>query len=318
MPELQSPIPHTVEAIYRSYEAQPRHERSYLGASTLGAECDRALWYGFRLAHDPEQFDGRKLRLFETGNLEEDRVIQDLRAAGLTVHDADHATGRQWSIAAIGGHFRGHLDGIVWGVLEAPKAEHVLEIKTHNEKSFRALTRDGVEKSKPGHFAQMQLYMHHRGVARALYVAVCKNTDEIHIERVAYDMSVAARLMARIERIIRAETAPPKLHADPASKAAFSCQWCPASGVCHDGQFARRNCRTCISASAVIDASDRGAWRCELHDRDLSFADQRAGCPSHRYLPSIVSGDQIDASETDRTVTYRLASGETWIDGGAA
>lgn len=318
MPEIPAPIPHTVDAIYRAYENRPRYERSYLGASTFGTECDRAFWYGFRLAAEPEALTGQKLRLFETGHREEARIIDDLRAAGLTVEETDPATGRQWEIVAIGGHMRGHLDGIATGVIEAPKAEHVLECKTHNEKSFRALVKDKVEKSKPGHYAQMQLYMHHRGIGRALYVAVNKNTDEIYIERIAYDMAYALRLMARAERAITAEKAPPRLHDDPSAKAAFACQWCSAFQICHAGQFARRNCRTCLSSTPVIDASDRGAWRCERWNKELNWREQQAGCASHLYLPSLVPGEQVDASEKDRTVTYRLANGETWIDGRAA
>lgn len=315
MPEIPEPLSHTVDAIYRSYETQPRHERSYLGASTFGTECDRAFWYGFRHAYEPERFDGRKLRLFQTGHREEERLIEDLRAAGLEVQETDPATGRQWEITAIGGHMRGHLDGLVYKVIEAPRAEHVLEIKTHNEKSFRALVKDGVEKSKPGHYAQVQIYMHFRGVARALYVAHNKNTDELHIERIPYDVAAAARLIGRAERTITANGAPAKLHEDPSSRAAYACAWCPALGICHEGAMPRRNCRTCLSSTPVVDASDRGAWWCEHFKRELSFEKQQIGCVDHLYLPSLVPGEQVDVSEADRTVTYQMADGSVWIDG---
>lgn len=315
MPEIPAPISHTVDAIYRSYESQPRYERSYLGASTFGTECERAHWYMFRHAVEPEQFDGRKLRLFQTGHREEERLIADLRAAGLEVQEVDPSTGRQWEIVAVGGHMRGHLDGLVWKVPEAPKAEHVLETKTHNEKSFRALVKDGVEKSKPGHYAQVQIYMHFKGIRRTLYVAHNKNTDELYVERIEYDMAAAARLVARAERTIVADTAPAKLHEDPSSRAAYGCAWCPALGVCHGGGMARRNCRTCLSSTPIVDASDRGAWRCEHLDKELTFAEQQTGCPHHLYLPSLVPGEQVDASEADRTVTYQMADGSVWVDG---
>lgn len=314
MPELPDPISHTVEAIYRVYEEKADQERTYLGASVLGTECDRALWYKFRWAVEPERFDGRLKRLFATGHREEARIIADLRAAGMDVEETDPATGGQWAIHAIGGHLRGHLDGLVRGVPEAPKTVHVLECKTHNDKSFSALRRDGVERSKPGHYAQMQVYMHHRSLERALYVAVNKDTDALYAERVAYDASVALRLIARAERIILADVAVPRLHEDPNARAAYACAWCPAFSVCHDRRFARRNCRTCLSATPVVDQGDRGAWRCELHDKELSVAEQQAGCPSHRYLPSLVPGEQIDADEETRVITYRLADGSEWRD----
>ena len=317
MPELPEPISHTVNAIYLVYEAKKDKERSYLGASTFGTECDRAFWYAFRHAAEPEKLEGRKRRLFQTGHREEARIIEDLRAAGIEIEEQDPATGQQWEITSLGGHLRGHLDGLASNVPEAPKARHVLEIKTHNEKSFKALTKDKVEKSKPGHYAQMQIYMHHTGVQRALYVAVNKNDDSLYVERVHYDAAVALRLMARAERTIGAEITPPRLHDDPKSKAAFACNWCPALSICHEGAWARRNCRTCISSTPVVDASDQGVWRCELLGKELSFAEQQAGCGKHIYLPSLVPGEQIDASEEARTVTYKLASGEVWVDGGA-
>lgn len=317
MPELPEPVSHLVEAIYLVYEGRKDTERSYLGASTFGTECDRAFWYGFRHAYEPEKLDGRKRRLFQTGHREEARIIEDLRAAGVEIEEQDPATGRQWEIVSLGGHLRGHLDGIARNVPEAPKAEHVLEIKTHNEKSFKALVKDKVEKSKPGHYAQMMLYMHHTGIQRALYVAVNKNTDELYSERVAYDAAAALRLMARAERTIHAHSAPSKLHDDPTAKAAFACGWCPALAICHERKFARRNCRTCISSTPLVDASDQGVWRCELLGKDLSFDEQQAGCIAHLYLPSLVPGEQLDASEAARTVTYKLASGEVWVDGGA-
>jgi hypothetical protein len=315
MPELPQPMSHTVDAIYRSYEGKLRYERSYLGASTFGTECDRAFWYGFRHAYEPECFDGRKLRLFQTGHREEERLIEDLRAAGLEVQETDPASGGQWAISAIGGHMRGHLDGLVWGLPEAPRAEHVLETKTHNEKSFRALVKNKVEKSKPGHYAQMQIYMHFKGVGRALYLAMNKNTDELYAERVHYDMATAARLIVRAERTIQADVAPAKLHEDPNERAAFACGWCAAFNICHGGQMARVNCRTCLSSTPVVDASDRGAWWCELHQKELSFANQQAGCAQHLYLPSLVPGEQVDASERDRTVSYKMPDGSVWVDG---
>lgn len=316
MPELPEAINHTVNAIYLVYEGRKEKERSYLGASTFGTECDRAFWYAFRHAAEPEKLEGRKRRLFQTGHREEARIIEDLKAAGIDVEEQDPATGRQWEITSIGGHLRGHLDGIARNVPEAPKTDHVLEIKTHNEKSFKALLKDKVEKSKPGHFAQMQIYMHHTGIQRALYVAINKNDDSLYAERVAYDAAAALRLMARAERTIATHIAPPRLHDDPKSKAAFACNWCTALSICHESGWARRNCRTCISSTPVVDFGDRGAWRCELLDKELTFDEQQAGCRAHRYLPSLVPGEQIDASEEARTVTYQLVDGKIWVDGG--
>jgi hypothetical protein len=306
MPALPDPTTHTVGAIFAAYERDAeRDERTYLGASVIGDECEFKLFLAFRWAVEPETFDGRKLRLFETGHREEGRLIQDLRRAGIDVWEIDPDTLQQWGVTAIGGHFRGHLDGIVARVPEAPSQRHVLECKSHNEKSFKDLVSKGVEASKPTHYAQMQTYMHLTGIQRALYLAVNKNTDEIYAERVAYDPAKAGAIIAKAERIILTDRAPARLDAKD-----YRCGFCNAANVCRNGAFARRNCRTCLHASPV-----EGGWQCEKHGTFLDVGAQRAGCGDHRYLPDLVPGEQIDVQGT--SIVYRTRTG-TWIDGGAS
>jgi len=308
LPDEVSP---TVEAIYRAYETNAeRGERHYLGMSTFGTECDRALWYQFRWAIRGEQIDGRALRLFKTGHLEEHRFIADLESIGVTCHPLDPSTNEQWAVEGVGGHLKGHMDGKATGIIEAPKTEHLLEFKTHNEKSFRALVKDGVEKSKPGHFAQMQLYMHFGHMDRAFYLAVNKNTDELWGERVKYDATKALILLARAENIIRASEPPPKLHEDPEKKAAWQCRFCSAKPQCHEKTLSRANCRTCLHVSPID-----GGWHCGAFDRMLSVEEQRTGCSRHLFIPALVPGEQIDADEVKETVTYKMIDGSVWVDG---
>lgn len=288
--------------------AKMRHSRR-LGGSQIGAECERSIWYGFRWAYPPERFLGRMLRLFETGHVYERRLLDELRRAGVSV------CGDQDELSALGGHFVAKIDGRAVGVHDAPKAEHLVEIKTHNEKSFKLLVKGGVEKAKPQHYAQMQTYMHVFSLQRALYVAVNKNDDTLHVERVVYDIDAATRLMARAERIIRADRPPPKLHEDPTSKMAWACAYCPSRGVCHDGQFAPRPCRTCLHATAVIDGFG-GEWSCARWSKTLDPDEQARGCDKHLFIPDLVPGEQVDADPVAETVTYRLADGRDFVDGG--
>src|SRR5512147_3316694 len=177
MAPLPPPPMPTLDAIYAAYVVEADDGfRDHLGASTIGKDCERALWYDFRWV-TRRAFSGRMLRLFDTGKREEDRLVRDLRRTGATVLDADPETGRQWQVTALGGHFGGSLDAVAIGLLEAPKTWHVVEFKTHSAKSFATLKKDGVEREKPRHWAQMQVYMHLTGITRALYVAVCKDTD---------------------------------------------------------------------------------------------------------------------------------------------
>lgn len=306
LPETVSP---TIAAIEAAVEAaEPRDFDLVVRASTIGHPCERHLWYRFRWAHEPERFAGRMLRLFDTGHVEEARMIAWLTMAGVHVEALDPATGRQWEVIALDGHFTGHLDGIATGIIEAPATPHLIECKTHNTRSFAQLVKHGVAVAKPEHVAQMQVYMHLKGLTRAFYLAKNKDTDELHAERVKYDAGHAMALLAKAERIRDAERAPARYSDDPAN---HICRFCASHDVCHGGHFALRNCRTCLHSTPVTS----GKWHCARHDRSLTVEDQRAGCPNHLYLPSLVPGEYTDVDEAAETVTYRMHDGSQWTDG---
>lgn len=309
MVALPNSISPTIAAIDSVVAAQAHRDFDLVvRGSSIGHPCERHLFYRFRWACEPEALDGRKLRLFNTGHVEEARMVAWLRLAGVDVADVDPATGEQWEVVALDGHFAGHLDGIATGIVEAPVTPHLIECKTHNTKSFEQLRRHGVAISKPEHVAQMQIYMHLQGLTRAFYLAKHKDSDELYGERVYHDGAVGSGLLAKAERIKDANAAPPKISDDPGF---FQCRFCNSAHICHGGAFALRNCRTCLHSSPAA----AGRWHCARHDIALSIETQRAGCPHHLYLPSLVPGEQIDADERHETVTYRLPDGTSFTDG---
>lgn len=311
MVALPSTISPTIAAIDAWHEGQ-RDDRHYpfIRGSLIG-RCERHLFYLFRWAHAPEKFEGRILRLFETGQRAEAEMIRDLRHAGVDVQTSDPGTPGQIEVTALDGHFVGHLDGIANGILEAPKTPHLLECKTHNAKSFAQLVKHGVAASKPEHLAQMMVYMHLRSLTRGFYLAKNKDTDELYAERVRYDVAHALSLTAKAVRVKMANEPPARISDDPAS---FLCRFCPSHAVCHGGAWALRNCRTCLHSDPI----EHGGWFCHRHKTALTREQQQRGCPSHRYLPGLLPGEQIDADEWGETVTYRMPDGSTWIDDGRA
>jgi hypothetical protein len=312
MPELPIPISHTITAINTAREKQVKQGDALgLSMSQISSECNRQLWYLFRWTSTPEKIDGQKQSIFNTGNSWEKRLLNDLEAAGFIVERTDLKTGKQFRIELADGWLRGKMDGTVRGIPEAPKALHIVEIKSMNENNFKLLKKKGLELGKPDHYAQCCLYMHATKIERCLYLAVNKNSDEIYSERIKYDRVFAARVEERIKKIVYTDIAPPKLFNNPDDRAAYACQWCPAKPQCHEKQFARTNCRTCIEFSAKPGA----IAYCELHKKELSYEEQQTGCDRHLFLPSLVPGEQIDASEKDRTVTYKLSTEQTWVDG---
>lgn len=309
----------TVEAIYDAWKKRGDAEtpRTYLGASSIGHECSRFLWYQFRWC-GREQFPGRIYRLFDHGDKEELRMVNDLRAIGCTIHPVDPETGEQFAIDDCNGHFSGHMDGCGLGIPEAPKTWHVLEFKTHNAKSFGMLKRKGVQQSKPKHYAQVQVYMRKTDMERTLYVAINKNTEDLYTERIKLDRELADSLIARAERIIQAGE--PPLGAGEGPDAAV-CKYCPMVPLCHGNPAGTAapcvvSCRSCVHVSPV----DEGRWSCSRKVKYLSAIDQSRACAEHLWAPGIITfAEVVDAGENPDGSLYTEYMNEsdssTWRNG---
>jgi len=311
----------TVAAIMAHYKKNGESKpRDYLGASIIGAECERMLWYGFRHCANAD-FDGRMFRLFATGHLEEPRMIADLRAIGCEVHEVGE-DGKQFGFVAVAGHVRGHMDGCAKGIPEAPEAWHVLEFKTHGAKSFAGVKGKGVKAAKPEHYAQIMAYMHLSGMHRALYLAKNKDTDELYAERVRYDASEAKLIMEKAERVVRAAM-PPERISESADD--FRCKFCPAKELCHGGTpstpavpLPALSCRQCVHATPEMD-TETGRWSCALHKRSLSRRDQDKACPDHLLIPGLVRfAEAVDGDYAQGWIEYENRSDKArWRNGKA-
>ena len=281
MPDL--PETPTVAAIYSHYEGRPDERRTYLGGSRIGEECRRMLWLEFRWA-GRAVFEGRILRLFETGHREEERIFVNLRAVGIRVEGTQHA------IEEVEGHVRGHLDGVVLGLLESPKTWHVAEVKTMNRRGFDKLVKEGVEKAKPVHFAQMQLYGFKSELTRWVYIVQCKDDDRLYLERGEIKKNFAKELIRKARAIVYTDEAPARIANDPTF---WQCKRCNMYAHCWQKRFPDVNCRTCAHAKAT-DWGD-GAWECfrgftsaDKTPGHRNAEDQAKGCEQHIYLPSLL------------------------------
>lgn len=272
-----------------AYRTDEDGHRTHLGASLLGGECARAIWYNFRWA-TKSAFSGRMIRLFNRGHLEEARFIAMLLMLGYAVYQQDQ-NGKQYRISFAEGHAGGSGDGVAIGVVELPKGTAALcEFKTHGEKSFIELagkldewrkyvagdghfTGLGVRRAKFEHYVQMQLYMRKMGLAAALYVAVNKNTDDIYAEIVPLDAEIADQFLARGEKLVWMATPPDKLNASPGF---FKCRFCDHRPVCHLKAAPDVNCRTCAYSEPI----DGAQWRClnPVCEGVISKETQLEGC----------------------------------------
>ena len=311
-----------ISAIY-ALQIRRQHEeleRVYLGVSGIGEGthigllCERSQWYEFRKALDPEHTP-RELRLFETGHREEERIIFELRSAGFEVLEFSK-NGSQWEVSDFGGHFKGHLDGLI-------KIEghwYLLEIKTSNTSEWKAVAKHGMPDKKKPHYAQIQTYLgyaniqwDHFGVEgeppqSALYISHCKETDHLYAEFVDGDPDEFKLCRARAGNIIHAMEPPPRIREQALAK---SCAHCTFHGICHDAEVPRVDCRTCMHSTPDVE---NGGWICERFDKQqIPDAFLRKACVEHLYIAPLVealigtveSYDNADPSAPVTWVEYR-------------
>lgn len=264
------------EQIDAYHAAQIEQPREHMGASGLGHACDRYIWLNFRWAVQPK-FIGRIKRLFRRGQLEEATIIKDLEAIGIKVTDTQRRVSFDYGVS-------GSIDGIGNG-------DTLLEFKTHSKKSFDDMENNGLQKSKPMHYTQMQVYMHGTGLAQGLYFAVCKDDDRIYTEDVAYNQEHAEKAIARGQRLAQDDRLPPPISTDPTW---YQCRMCDAHSFCHKTKLVEHvNCRTCANVTPQKD----GTWHCAKWDAVVPVTSQRLGCDSHVLHPDLVPWQQMESKD---------------------
>ncbi len=302
MARVQIPPPHNLETIMDIKQAIYDHwakldqepPRPHLGASIIGHECERYLFYSFHWAF-AKAFGGRMHRLFEFGRQSEDRFCAELLAAGVRICQTD-ADGKQFNFRAPFGHFGGSMDGCA----DLGGEWHVVEFKTHSDKSFKELEKKGVQEAKPQHYVQMQVYMGFTGMKKALYYAENKNTSEVYAAAVEFDEAVYAWALERAKRIVFGQS--------PAERIGgadwYQCKWCDAYDLCHGGDLPKKNCRTCIHATA----EEGGKWTCGGHE--LPAEVMLAGCERHVFIPSLMPFEAVDGCDDGEWIMYDMGNGK--------
>lgn len=300
----------TLEAIERAMEkaAAAEEPRGYLGMSSIGEPCGRALWYGFRWASQ-ERHSASTLRKFEDGHAGEAMMASRLRLVpGVELHTLD-GNGEQFGFSDCDGHFRGHMDGAIKGLLQAPKTWHVWEHKQVAQRQFDALrkiiaehgTKLALQAWNSVYWVQAQLYMHYAKLTRHYMTVTTPGGRDWQSVRTEYDKEAAAHYVQRARTIVSSASPPSRISDDPAN---FQCKpygaLCRHHAHCHGNRAPQATCRTCVYSTPVED----GNWRCERHDRVLTTQEQRVGCEQHLFIPPLISFAEVDepASSGSRIV----------------
>lgn len=292
-----------------AYRATSKPHRAHLGASLIGADCPRQLWYSYRWAKVKE-FSARILRLFNRGHLEEARFLAMLKMIGCKLW-YETPDGGQIKFSDINGHFGSALDGIVRGCPDLPQdVAAYTEFKTSADKGFKKLVKEGVASAKHEHYVQMQICMHEMGLSYALYMCVNKNDDDLHAEIITYHSETANTYVDRAKSIIYGDRPPPKIND---SIGWWQCRFCDYKDICHQDAVPEINCRTCVHSTASDDPEKAGEWTCERKEPfiDINSDDAFDGCDEHVFNPYMLNGVEYRmGNNAENSVSLVMPNGE--------
>ncbi len=188
---------------------------------------------------------------------------------------------KQWRVSAHNGHLGGSMDGKVlppdiFRIGPMAEGRGLVEFKTHGSKSFAILKSKGLQSAKLEHYIQMQVYMEKGGLDWGIYLAVNKDTDELHCEIVQRREEIAGTYIARAGQVINAVEVPERITTNPSW---FECKFCDYREICHHGKAPAKNCRTCVFSRPSMDPEHPGEWHCGLFNGSLiPDAFMRQGC----------------------------------------
>jgi hypothetical protein len=240
-PRFHEKVTALVDAALQA-ESSAREKRRYLGASRLGVSCERALQFEYADAPvDPgAEFAGRTLRIFDVGHALEELAIRWLRLAGIDLHTR-RKDGGQFGFSVANGRIQGHVDGVI---ADAPADlgltfPTLWELKTMNDRNWKACVKSGVAVSKPVYAAQVAIYQAYMEPAipgisdnPALFTAINKDTQELWFELVPFDGGLAQRMSDRAVRVIQATEAGELLARIATDSSYYECKYCSWATRC--------------------------------------------------------------------------------------
>lgn len=221
-------------------QAASEPTRDYLGASSIGDDCSRKLWYRFQGHKDV--FDAPTLRRFQDGHDTEAKIISWLRLIdGLELHT--ETMGKQYGFSDYSGKFKGHYDGVVRGLPQAPKTWHILEIKCvqegtlskvgsfkHAEKLINDLgEKKTLEAWNKKYYAQAVLYMYYENLDRHITIVSTPGGRDLLTFRTEANTKYAEALRDKAARIINAQEPPERIGGPDW----WECKWCSFRSMCH-------------------------------------------------------------------------------------
>jgi hypothetical protein len=198
-------------------------DRNYIGASSIGSDCLRQIWYAFKGVR-AEKVPSKMRRTWAIGKRLEGLVVDWLDEADIALGVLPTRTLKSNTVPV----FQGHID-CVW-VGRDGKYNAIIEIKTAKDASFKIFVNKGLKVWNPQYYAQIQAYMGMSGIHKAYILVLNKDNSDLSDELVTFDKEYYEQLEKKALMISTATVEPPKINGSPLW---YQCKMCKFNKVCH-------------------------------------------------------------------------------------
>lgn len=213
------------ESISKQEHEEPRR---YIGASSIGKECNRAIWYGLHNIQG-KAISSQLRTTFKIGKILENMILDDVDLLGFDLERPEEINNYLFCRNEDLQIFQGHMDAILYLNRNNPV---VLEVKTCKNSSFNSFKDKGLRGWSETYFAQLQSYMGMAGITSSCLLALNKDTSEYHHEWVDYDEHYYKELVVKAHNIFVAKEAPERINKSPLY---WVCAACRFKEACHGG-----------------------------------------------------------------------------------
>ena len=197
--------------------------RDYIGASSIGSDCLRQIWYQFK-GVKAEKVPTKMRRTWAIGKRLEGLVVDWLAEAGITLGVLPVRTLKSQMVPK----FQGHIDSVWIG--RDGKYNAIIEIKTAKDASFKIFVKKGVKVWNPQYYAQIQAYMGMSGIHKTYIIVLNKDSSVLSDELVEFDPTFYVNLECKALMISNAHVEPPRINGSPLW---YQCKMCKFNKVCH-------------------------------------------------------------------------------------
>lgn len=201
-------------------------KRNYIGASTIGHQCDRKIWLDYM--GEEAEYPPKTLLNFEIGKSLEKMILGVLsECEDFEVEVGTESNNYLECSDKDIPEFKGHVDAI----LKTPfEKKIILEIKTTKDSGFsrlmhKDLNKAGLKNWNMGYYTQLQSYMGMMNVPRAILIVINKDNSELYEEIIFFNAMFYEGIKAKARQILEAQTIPEKINKSPLFTICHNCKY---------------------------------------------------------------------------------------------